>query len=69
MKQVHRYVFSYMRQIFQKWVEATAPDSEDQVRNLIDFPFLNADGKPMTPAEFKSLSDDEAFDLCFKDVI
>ena len=69
MKQLHRYTFAYMRQIFQKWAEATAPDSEDQIRNLIDFPFLNASGKPMTPEEFKSLSDDQAFDLCFKDVI
>ena len=78
LKELHLYVFKTMRMCLQEWVDWTDPKTEKQPKDaskkdlrktLIPFPYrINAD-VPMTKADFKALSDEEAFKLCFPGVL
>ena len=71
MKELYLNVFKHLRYAFSKWADLTDPNSDKAKKNgnLIAFPFRLKDDEPMTQAKFDALSDEEAFQLCFKGVI
>ena len=77
LRELHQYVFKTVRMCLQEWVDWADPETErkpkdpsksDLRRSLIEFPYRINPDKPMTKAEFKALSDEEAFKLCFPGV-
>ena len=76
LKELHLYVFKCMRMCLQNWVEWKDPKTERQPKDgkkdlrktLVEFPYKIDSDKPMSMAEFKSLSDEQAFKLCFPGV-
>ena len=76
LKELHFYVFVSIRQVFSEWASWAHPESTREpkqggadLRRLVEFPFKNAEGNPMTQAEFDALSDEEAFNMTNQAVI
>ncbi len=73
-KELHFSIFRHLRHIFSEWADITDPNTsrtvKSNLRNLIAFPYRKQDSDPqMTKEEFDALSDEEAFQLCFKGVV
>ena len=64
LKELHHYVFKYLKQVFVNWLERSDDNNPKRIENLIEFPFTKADGSPLTVDEFKALTDEQVFDLC-----
>ena len=76
LKQLHMTVFKHLRQVFSEWADWTHPETTrvpkagcPNLRNLIEFPYRLKEGEQMTKQQFDALSDEEAFNLCFKGVV
>ena len=76
MKQLHMSVFKHLRQVFSEWADWTHPETARtpkpgavSLRNLIEFPYRVKEDEQMTKEQFDALSDEEAFNLCFKGII
>lgn len=78
LKQVHQYIFKYLRQVFVEWLDWKDPETQKRPRGkaqidlrtslLVDFPYRPAGwdaSKPFTMKDFKELSDEEAFVMIF----
>ena len=63
--------------MFSEWADWTHPDTTRQpkpgaainLRNLIEFPYRLKEGQQMSKEQFDALTDEEAFELCFKGVL
>ena len=76
LKELHLNVFKHLRYAFAEWADWSDPNSDKQgkegrsnLRNIIPFPYKLQDDQPMTKARFMALSDEEAFNMCFKGVV
>jgi len=76
MKQLHMSVFKHLRQVFSEWADWTHPETTrtpktgaSNLRNLIEFPYRLNEDEHVTKAQFDALTDEQAFELCFKGVL
>ena len=75
LKGLHMYVFKHLRHIFSEWADWTHPDTTRvpkagtyDLRRLVPFPYKVEEDVPMTKAQFDALSDEDAYNLCFKGI-
>lgn len=77
LKELHLQVFKHLRTCLAEWCEWTQPDTPRRpakdsydLRQLPDFPYRLPDSDaPLTREQFDALSDEEAFEMCFKGVL
>ena len=76
LRDVHLSVFKHLRHVFSEWVDWSHPESERtskdgkiSLREIIPFPYRLQEDQPMTKVQFDDLSDEQAFELCFKGVL
>jgi len=72
LQELQLYVFKFIRGVLAEWVDWADPDSKKEPSSglkdlkgvIMDFPYRTDEDKPLTRAEFDSLTDEEAFKLC-----
>jgi hypothetical protein len=78
MKQVHVYVFDFIKEVIAEWIDWRDPGTEKKPKpngedlrksdNLIDFPFRPSDwpeSKPFTKKDFLAMNIEDSFRMTF----
>ena len=70
------FIFKHMRHVFSEWADWSHPETTRvpkanafDLRRLVPFPYRLEEDVPMTAAQFDSLSDEDAYNLCFKGIL